>query len=264
MLDPIEHLAEPLQGADLTARASARSAAGSCSTSSRTSLPWVRRNTRSSSPNRRSSSAPARSGRASGRDPARRDRGGPAGNPQWRRPLVVPEPPEVAVGVLGRARRAPAVGHRRAGERGRPVHGRAPCRAARRPGRRSWGVGDMACSCLRVIGQTGPRPRDCPGHSIPRRDTPEHRPEAGAVPTTKDIIRDSLAGVQPRGLNQPLGDGLKWVAECDGFVGPKLCTPGRAPPEARRAAASEAAGRPGHGPRRGRHGPAVPDRRVCR
>jgi ATP-binding protein involved in chromosome partitioning len=60
------------------------------------------------------------------------------------------------------------------------------------------------------------------------------------VPTTKDIIRDSLAGVQPHGLNQPLGDGLKWVAECDGFVNLKLCTPGLGAPEARRAAASEA------------------------
>ncbi len=60
------------------------------------------------------------------------------------------------------------------------------------------------------------------------------------MPTTKDIIRDALAGVQPGGLDSPLSAGLAWVSECDGFVSLKLHTPGLGAPDARKAAAAQA------------------------
>ncbi|MFG0259510.1 MAG: Mrp/NBP35 family ATP-binding protein [Phycisphaerales bacterium JB041] len=60
------------------------------------------------------------------------------------------------------------------------------------------------------------------------------------MPTTKDIIRGSLDGLRPAGLDAPLGDGLEWVAECDGFVSLKLHTPALATADARRAAAHAA------------------------
>ena len=60
------------------------------------------------------------------------------------------------------------------------------------------------------------------------------------MPTTKDIIREALAGVQPGGLDSPLSAGLAWVSECDGFVSLKLHTPGLGSPDARKAAAAQA------------------------
>ena len=60
------------------------------------------------------------------------------------------------------------------------------------------------------------------------------------MPTTKDIIRETLAGVQPAGLDSPLADSVVWVAECDGFVNLKLAAPALNGPEARKAAATDA------------------------
>jgi len=60
------------------------------------------------------------------------------------------------------------------------------------------------------------------------------------VPTTKDTIRHALADLRPAGLDTPLGEGLEWVAECDGFVSLKLHTPSLATPDTRAAAARAA------------------------
>lgn len=72
-------------------------------------------------------------------------------------------------------------------------------------------------------------PPYCPLPTIPsRRNLPAHGPAQRsliAVPTTKDTIRHALADLRPAGLDTPLGEGLEWVAECDGFVSLKLHTP---------------------------------------
>lgn len=60
------------------------------------------------------------------------------------------------------------------------------------------------------------------------------------MPTTKDIIRETLAGVQPQGQDAPLADALVWVAECDGFVNLKLRASALGGAPARKAAAAEA------------------------
>ncbi|MDQ7013669.1 MAG: Mrp/NBP35 family ATP-binding protein [Planctomycetota bacterium] len=60
------------------------------------------------------------------------------------------------------------------------------------------------------------------------------------MPTTKDIIRDSLATLRTPGLDTPLGDGLEWIAECDGFVSLKFHAPALDTPDSRASAARDA------------------------
>ncbi len=56
----------------------------------------------------------------------------------------------------------------------------------------------------------------------------------------KEIIHETLAGVQVPGLDGPLREALEWVAACDGFVSLKLHAPSLATREARAEAARRA------------------------